>query len=156
MGFVFHHQQHKQVERMLALLECLRGKSNKAVEAYLLKCFAARERLTMIKAEPAGKDIQQRLVSIMAEGPTKTQAAVVDAHASLDADELAQAFIAACRSRKAPEVFSTFSSYLTAKVDVKNKRRDPAQAKYEAIAEVLLLRWRHRDDAGWSPRARCC
>src|SRR5262249_4192405 len=35
----------KQVERMLALVECLRGKGNKTAEAFLLKCFAAREKL---------------------------------------------------------------------------------------------------------------
>jgi hypothetical protein len=127
----------KQVERMLALLECLRGKSNKAVEAFLLKCFAAREKLATIKAEPGGQDIVQRLVQIMSEATAGTQNALVEARDSLSPENLHQAFIAARKTRKPAEVFELFSRYLTAKVDEKKKQRDPAFAQRAAIIETL-------------------
>lgn len=126
-----------QVERMLALLECLRGKSNQAVEAFLLKCFAAREKLATIKAEPGGQDIVQRLVQIMSEATAVTQNALVEARDSLSPENLLEAFIAARRARKPAEVFELFSLYLTAKVDEKKKQRDPAFARRTAIIETL-------------------
>jgi hypothetical protein len=134
----------KQAARMLSLLECLRGKGEKATDELLVWAFGQRDKLEAIKGEPGGKDIAQRLITIMAAGPSKAQAALVDAHASLSDDELAQAFVAACRSRKAADVYAMFSPYLTAKVDDKKKKRDPAFAKREAIGEVLTQNWRWR------------
>lgn len=134
----------KQSARLLSLLECLRGKEDKATDELLVWAFGQREKLDAIKGEPGGKDIEQRLITIMADGPTKAQAALVDAHATLSDDELAQAFVAACRSRKAADVYAMFGPYLTAKVDDKKKKRDPAFAKREAIGEVLTQHWRWR------------
>jgi hypothetical protein len=101
--------------------------------------------LAAVKGEPSGKDIQQTLVSVLAGGTKKMRQALFEAHASLDASDLEQAFIAACRSCRADEVFAMFSPYLAAKVDPKKKRSDPAAAKREAITEVLCLRWRHQE-----------
>ena len=136
----------KRASRMLSLLECLQLRSDKATDELLVWAFGQRDKLAAIKGEPSGKDIQQRLVAIMASGPDRAQAALIDAHASLDEDELAQAFVAACRSRTPADVYAIFSPYLTAKLDSKkDKRRDPAFAKCQAIGEVLAQRWRHFD-----------
>lgn len=133
----------KQNERMCLILECLRGRDDKKTEQFLLTLFAQAGRLTTIKGEPSGKDVFERLVSVMMSGPAKVQTALVNAHATLPADLLGQAFVAACRSCQPAEVFAKFSPYLTAKVDEKKKGRDPAFAKREKIIELLVKgrRW---------------
>lgn len=128
----------KQNERMCLILECLRGRDDKKTEQLLLQLFGQAGRLTAIKGEPSGKDVFERLLAIMADGPTIVQAALVEAHATLPADLLGHAFVAACRSCKSADVFAKFSPYLTAKVDEKKKARDPAYAKREAIIELLV------------------
>ncbi len=135
----------KRVTRMLSLLECLRGRDDADAGTFLIRAFAKRDKLADIKSDPSGKDVEQRLVAIMAAGPTEAQSALIDAHATLPEDELAEAFIAACRSRKPADVFAAFSPYLTAaKAGDKKKKRDPATAKRDAIADVLQHRWRWR------------
>lgn len=128
----------KQVERMTALLECLRGKEDRAAEAFLLKCFAVREKLAAIKGEPSGADIVERLVQLMAVGSKGTQNALVDARETLSPENLQQAFAAARRTRGPAEVFDLFSPCLTAKVDEKKKGRDPAGLKRAAIIGAIL------------------
>jgi hypothetical protein len=135
----------KQVSRFLLVLECLRGRGDKSSEKFLLNCFADRDALAAVKGEPSGKDIHQRLVSVLAGGSDNMRHALVEAHASLDAEELGQAFIAACGLRKAADVFAIFSPYLSAKVHEKKRKNDPAFAKRDAITEVLALRWRRYD-----------
>ena len=82
-------------------------------------------------------DILQWLASIMAVGPQGAEQALVDAHASLPEEELAQAFRAACRSRAPAEVFELFNPYFAGKLHLRKKNRDAASAKREAIAEAL-------------------
>jgi len=136
-------EQGKQVDRLLSLLECLRGRDDKQTDAFLTKWFARGEEFSAVKSEPGGKDIQQRLVQIMATGPAGAKKALIDGHASLSPDDLPDAFIAARLSRKPAEVYEIFSPYLTAKVDEKKKGRDPAFAKREAISEILSDTWRY-------------
>jgi hypothetical protein len=128
----------QQNERMSLLLECLRGRDDTQSEKLLLTMFAYAGKLTALKGEPAGKDVVERLVSIMAVGPPRAQSALVDAHETLPAESLGQAFVAACRSRAPAEVFALFSPYLTAHVNEKKKNRDPAYARREAIVALLL------------------
>jgi hypothetical protein len=133
-----------QARRMLLLLECLQDREDAGTAEFLLSTFGQREKLAGIKGEPGGKDIIERLVSIIAWGPKPAQAALVDAHATLPPNELAQAFWAAGRSRTPAEVYKLFSPYLSAKVDEKKKNRDTAFAKRETIATALTdyRRWR--------------
>ncbi len=140
----------KQNERMSLILQCLAGRDDKKTEKLLLNLFARAEQLAAVKGEPSGKDVVERLLSIMVAGPPKVQSALVDAHATLPAESLDRAFVAACRCRKPAEVYKLFSPYLTAKVDEKKKNRDPAYAKRSAIAELLTDRfWIH--DSGQLP-----
>ena len=127
----------KQNDRLCLVLECLRGRDDKQTEKLLLKLFEHVEQLAKVKGEPSGMDVVERLVSIMASGPKAVQTALVDAHESLPAEMLAQAFLAACRSRKPAETWKLFSPYFTAKVNEKKKMADPAFAKREALANVL-------------------
>lgn len=136
----------KQVERMLVALECLRGRDDRETEKFLLRAFGEREALAAIKGDLSGKDVEQRLVSTMASGPQKAQATLVDAHATLPVDELADAFSAACSSRKPAEVFDLFSPYLAGKFHFRKKSRDEASLKRDAIAEAIadrLRTWRY-------------
>ena len=144
-------EQGKQVDRLLSLLECLRGRDDKQTDAFLTKWFARREEFSAIKSEPSGADIQQRLVQIMAHGPAGAKKALIDKHASLSPEDLPYAFVAARTSRKPAEVFEMFSSYLAAKVDEKKKGRDPAFAKREAVSELLSDGWRYGYGYGLTP-----
>jgi hypothetical protein len=128
----------QQNERMGLILECLRERADDKTAKLLLGMFQSVGRLAAIKGEPNGKDVVERLVSVMAVAPPSVQSTLVDAHETLPAESVAPAFVAACRSRKPAEVFSLFSPYLTASVDEKKKKRDPAYAKREAIIELLL------------------
>lgn len=122
--------------RLLSLLECLRKREDESIGEVLLELFHQRQKLAAVKGDPSGKDIEQRLVSIMAFGPKASQQALIEAHASLPEDELADAFHAARLTRSPAEVFELFSGYVTAKVDEK-KKRDPVWLKREAIVDVL-------------------
>ncbi len=135
----------KRVERMIALLECLRERDDKDSEAFLLACFADREKLLDVKGEPvSGADVRQKLMALLAHGSRKMRQTLVAEHASLGPEELKDAFFAARRTLNAAEVFDKFSTYLSAKVDEKKKGRDPAFAKRESIQESLLYGWRYR------------
>jgi hypothetical protein len=135
----------KRIDRMNSLLECLRERDDKDSEAFLLACFADRERLLDLKGEPlSGADVRQKLIGLVAHGSSKMRKALVVEHASLNPEELQDAFYAARRSLKAAEVYDKFSPYLAAKVDEKKKSRDPAFAKREAIQESLQYGWRYR------------
>jgi hypothetical protein len=127
----------KQVNRLLALLECLRGKKDKSAETFVLKCFGDREKLAAIKSDPGGQDIIQKLVQLLAVGTTNMQNTLIDARDSLSGEEFWAAFAAARRSRKPAEVFQMFSPYLTAKVDEKKKQRDPAFVRRTVITDAL-------------------
>jgi hypothetical protein len=132
----------KEVSRFLALLECLRGRDDGDAERFLLESFAQREALAAVKGEPSGKDIHQRLVSILAAGSKKAQHALVEAHRTLSEEELVEAFVAAGRTRPASEVFDLFSPYLAEPAEGKKRKGDPAAAKRAAIVEVLVHpRW---------------
>jgi hypothetical protein len=94
--------------------------------------------LAAIKGTPSGKDVIERLVSVMAAGAPGVQSALIHAHETLPAESLGQAFLAARRSRPPAEVFALFSPYLTARVNEKKKDRDPAWAKREAVIKTLM------------------
>jgi hypothetical protein len=124
-------------ERMGLLLQCLEGREDARTEKLLLAMFERIGKLAAIKGTPSGQDVVERLVSVMAAGPPRVQSALIDAHATLPAESLGEALAAARRSREPAEVFAMFSPYLTARVDEKKKRRDPAWAKREAIIGPL-------------------
>jgi hypothetical protein len=131
-------------EHALLVLECLRGRDDKKTEKLLLNLFSQVEKLAAVKGEPSGKDLVERVVSVMATSSAKVQSALIDAHESLPADSLGMAFFAACRSRKPAEVYELFSPYLKAKVNEK-KKTDPATQKREVIIDSIGdgPSWRH-------------
>ncbi len=128
----------QQNERMTLLLECLRGREDAKTGELLLRMFQCIDKLATIKGEPGGKDVVERLVVVMANGPGSVRSALIDAHAMLPAESLPQAFAAACRCREPAEVFALFSPYLGARVDDRKKQREPTLAKREAIIDLLL------------------
>lgn len=133
----------KQVVRVIAVLECLRDRDDPQTSDFLNDAFAQRDKLATIQGTPSGKDARQRLVSIMASGPSKAQSVLVDAHATLPAEELSAAMVAACRSRKPGDVYEIFSPYLTTNVG-KGKKRNSAYLKQQAVIQVLTSHWHWR------------
>ena len=141
----------KSSDRLESLLTCLDGRDDKGTEAFLLKGFARRDELLAVKCEDVGKNLNNRIASLMSTATKKTQQTLVGSHATLDPDLLDTAFEAACRSMKPAEAFDMFSPYLTAKVDEKKKQKDPAFEKREAIVNAMTHEWRwyrHEDDDG--------
>jgi hypothetical protein len=55
-----------------------------------------------------------------------------------------QAFLAACRCREPAEVYTLFSPYLTADVNVKKKKSTPAYEKRNALLNLLMIRGSRR------------
>jgi hypothetical protein len=134
----------QQNERMCMLLECLRERDDKKTEKLLLRMFEHVGQLAVLKGATSGMDVVERLVSVMATSSPTVQSKLVDAHATLPAEGLVQAFLAACRCRNPAEVFTLFSPYLTAKINVKKRKQAPAYAKQSAIINLLLRRhWYH-------------
>jgi hypothetical protein len=128
----------KQVARLLVGLQCLQGRQDAAAEKFLIDAFANRDALAKIKGEPGGKDVEQKLAALMSRGPRGAQQALIDAHATLPEDELAEAFRAACQVLSPAEVFDKFSPYLAGKFTLRKKSRDAAALKREAIAAGIL------------------
>jgi hypothetical protein len=133
----------QQNQRMCLLLECLRVREDMNTEKLLLRIFGHVDQLTGLKGEPSGLDVAERLVSVMSVSSPSVQSQLVDAHETLPAEGIQEVFLAACRCRKPAEVFSLFSPYLTANINVKKKNQTPAYAKREAIINLLLQRRRH-------------
>ena len=129
----------KSILRVLNLIECLRGREDNATEAFLIHVFSLREKLSGIKADHGGSDISERVVSLMGSSSRKCLSLLIDSHHSLSSNELAQAFFAACRSKKPAEVFNVFGPYLAVKVDEKKKKRDSISEKRETIAQAILF-----------------
>jgi hypothetical protein len=135
----------KQCRRMISLLECMRGSQESATDDFLLEMFEKRSELDKLSGDPGGKDVRYRLNSLLMSGPERSVSAFINAHPSLDEDELAYAFVAAIRNRSAKEVFDQFSPYYLASVTgKKSKGNDEAKAKKQSIAMTLSRgAWRH-------------
>ena len=131
-----------QNERMCLLLECLKEREDARTEKLLLTMFGRVSQLAAIKGTPSGNDVVERLVSVMAAGTPAVQSALIDAHATLPAESLGQAFDAARRSRKPAEVFALFSPYLTTGGDKKKRNDSGTGAKRAVIIERLTQRSR--------------
>jgi HEAT repeats len=126
----------KQVTRFLSQLECLRGRNDTDTETFVRECFDKRKTLAAIKGDVGGKDIQQKLVSIMAVGSKRSKEVVAEAHATLSVLELNDAFHAACQVWEPKRVYDRFNSYLALKRGQKSKNADQG-AKQAAITAVL-------------------
>ncbi len=135
----------QQNERMCQLLECLRERDDHNTEKLLLRMFGHVDQLSALRGETSGLDVVERLVSVMAVSTPTVQSKLVDAHETLPAEGLQGAFLAASRCRKPAEVFTLFSPYLTANINLKKKNQTPAYTKREAIINLLL-----RERGHWS------
>jgi hypothetical protein len=130
---------------MISLLECLRGWQDEAADAFLLEMFEKRSDLDKLSGDPGGKDVRYRLNSLLMSGPERSASAFIDAHPTLDEDELAYAFVAALRNRSPKDVFEQFSPYYLARVSSKkSKANDEAKSKKRSLSMTLTGgAWRH-------------
>lgn len=136
----------KLVGRFCWLLECFRGRDDKATEAFLLETFARRHDFLAIKGDfRSGVDIPMELTRIMIGGSKKVQETLADAHASLSDLHLSDAFQAACQVWTAKKVYDEFSPYVTMKTGEKAKKGDKSAAKQQAVVSVISedRDWRH-------------
>jgi hypothetical protein len=134
----------KQCDRLNLLIQCIGAEKDcetklchSACEPFLLKCFAARDRLSALKVGAGGEEIVNRVVGLMVWGSPTLQKTLATAHASLTAEQLDNAFTAARRSLCPAEVFEGFSPYLTA-TTAKRSRDKSAAARRETIHEALV------------------
>lgn len=134
----------KNIRRVMQLLRCLYGRTDKPTEALLIDLFGKRAQLAAIKGEPSGQDLVEWVSEVMANGPKKAQAMLIDAHAELSEEELDHALEAAILTRKPTEVFEMFSPYLRTDGDGKKKRKDAAADKRDLIIATLAQGWRYR------------
>ncbi|MBM4089301.1 MAG: HEAT repeat domain-containing protein [Planctomycetes bacterium] len=69
----------KQNERMCLLLECLRGRGDEKTESFLRSLCERVDTLAAVGGEPSGKDVAEKLVSVVGAGPPSLQSAPGDA-----------------------------------------------------------------------------
>jgi hypothetical protein len=69
----------KHNERMCLLLECLRGRGDEKTESFLLSLFERVDTLAAVGGEPSGKDVAEKLVSVMGAGPPSPQSTLGEA-----------------------------------------------------------------------------
>jgi hypothetical protein len=119
------------------ILECLRHREDTARDTFLHSAFANRDRISAVKGEPSGKDIENRLVNLMSNGSKKLQQELVDAHETLTSNQLAFAFAAAVKCCSPAQVFKEFSPYLLIKGEPKTKSNRGAAQKRAIIFEQL-------------------
>jgi hypothetical protein len=125
-----------KIIRTTTLLNCLTGRDDRTSEAFLLKVFAQRAELNKIESvSRSGSDLNSAVVRIMAQGTKALQTALVDAHASLPAEDLAWCFQAARRALAAERVHEVFAPYLTATLNA--TKIQPAWAKRESLLDAL-------------------
>lgn len=129
----------RKIDRLISLLRCLSGREDKLSEAFVLKAFAQRDDLARIKGAPhAGSDFNTETVHVMARGTRDMRTTLVEQQDSLPPEHLLACFQAARWALPTEKVYDVFSLYLTAKVDEKKKKRDPAYERREVILEALL------------------
>ncbi|WP_165226491.1 HEAT repeat domain-containing protein [Aquisphaera insulae] len=139
----------KRNERMILLLRCLEGREDARSERILLAMFGDLDRLAGVNGTPSGKDVIERLMPVMAAGPPRVQAALIDAHATLPPEGIGPALKAARQTRTPAEVFAMFSPYLTARVNEKKRQLDPAWRKRETVVAEFILPLRSRRPEGF-------
>jgi hypothetical protein len=127
------------VGRLNALVSCLKGRDDAESIAFLLSVFSRRAELAKVKSDLlSGAHFNTEVVRIMAYGPRKLQTALAEAHGSMEWNlELMHSFHAARHALPADRVFEMFSPYLTADVDEKKKKRDPAYEKRKELLDAL-------------------
>lgn len=130
----------KNVSRMLLLLKCLHGRDDTGAEKFVIDCFDNRGKLASIKGDVSGKDIQQSLAELMANGTKAMQLALAGAHSTLNDHELSQSFVAATKAWPPKKVFDEFRQYMTRKIGEKAKKGS-STAKQEAISRILTGEW---------------
>lgn len=128
----------KLTQRMLSLIECVHGRDDAATDEFFLEMFEKRSEIEKIKGDPGGKDISNRILAKLVTGPENARAKFIDSHASLDAEDLSLAFVAAIRSRPAAEVYETFSPYYLAKAVGKGAQATAVKAKKESIGVSFI------------------
>lgn len=127
----------KNILRMVALLQCLRGSEDTTAEKFVIDCFNDRAKLESIKGDLNGEHIQFNLIELMVKGTKAMQLALAAAHATLTEYQLAQSFVAAANVWSQEKVYDEFHQYMTKKVGEKGKKNSPP-ASQAAITKMLV------------------
>lgn len=127
--------------RFYALLACFASRRDKQSVAFLTRLFERREAIGHVKGDCSGQEINRRIAAILVQTDSKpVLKLLVDSHATLPAELLDVAMVAAIRSRKPSEVYDLFCPYYLGAIDGKKKGRDQASRKGECVRS-LLSRW---------------
>lgn len=148
-------KQSKAAQRMLLLLRCLNGRTDKQTEKLLIELFQQRDALAKAGGSPSGRDVLELLVQVISDGPKGAQKALADAHETLSDEILPTAMMAALRCLPAAEVFERFSPYLIRAADSGRKmRKGKPEKKRQALAMVFFGagRWKRMIYAGYGEK----
>src|SRR5262249_36113183 len=124
--------------RLCKLIEALPDGDHPRIDALILDLFAGRGELAKVKgADKSGADVVDAVIRRMADGLEPLRVTLAQAHAGLGAGALGLACRAAYGWFPAAKVYEMFSPYVAAKVDERDKGKDAARAKREAVIQAL-------------------
>ncbi len=123
----------KEVDYLTELLECLRGRADKASEALHMKMVDSIEQLNAMKHE----DVVRALACNLSEGSAAMKKKLCTLHQSLSADLIVSVFNAAVDTWQPEQVFEEFSPYLADYAAVTGKKRTVSQQRGETLSVLL-------------------
>ncbi|QVL31605.1 HEAT repeat domain-containing protein [Telmatocola sphagniphila] len=128
----------QSIDRLLYLLYCLEERQDAQSEELLLKLFADRDKLLTIRGETtSGRDLNKRVVSVLARGTPHARETLIENHESLDLEDLKTCFQVALEELPPEKVFEMFSPYALGKGDPKKK--NPKLEKVSGVLEKLAI-----------------
>ena len=131
------------------LLSALRGRSDKAAQKFLLKCFSMNMELVKLKGLGwvDGDSIVARVTHLLLETGSKAALkAVADAGTEMAPNIIGSGFVANCRVRSPKEVYELFAPAYLARPKGNTKPDKLTKAKAEQIAHVLASRGELEED----------
>jgi hypothetical protein len=127
----------KLTQRMLSLLECLRGRTDDDAASFFCRAFEAREGLESLASEPSGKDVLSKLLDLMSEGPTASRKLLANWRPPEESDHLPIVFLAASTVLTPGELFDAFAHYYSNPPNPK-KSRSPNSKNKPTTMSLLL------------------
>lgn len=124
----------KEVDRLVALLNCLRGRSDKATEKLHLELVKSAETLQAAK----DADLLEAFARNLSLGSAAMKKALCSMHPTLGAAQLDDVFSAAIDVWQPDKTFEELSPYLIAYAPTGGKKMSAVAEKGEAICECLV------------------
>jgi hypothetical protein len=142
-------QQGAAVNRLRQLVSSLEDRTDAGAEAFLLRCFESADKLTAIKSEPSGADLNELVANVLSHGSPKMQKQLVDARETLSGPTLYSALLAARTIKSPADFFTEFSPVLKPVGEKRTKKNGTEVDRAEALLRVLLSQSDRYDPRRW-------